>query len=88
MKTIKFIVIAAGLFMSGQLFAGSMKDTSDSWLRAKPSGGYIESETPEDEDDLSIYSSPVSDAWPVLILLAGGYWLLKRRRAQASGQEE
>ena len=87
MKTIKMMIIALSLFLAGQTYASSgaesLGELFDSmiqdWKDSPPllRGDLVGGDIPD--GDLGV---PVSDGLYVLIALAGGYIMLRKRRKE------
>ncbi len=85
MKTTKMIFMAVCLFFAGQVFAStgfdSMKDRTESWLQGsdEPSLRGSRATTETEEGDLFV-GTPVHDGLYVLVILAGAYMFVRKRK--------
>ncbi len=80
MKKIAILLVSI-LFVS-QSFASEMDELTESWTRSSSASGRIGNETTEmesEDGDMFILNSPVSDSVWILLFLAGGACLLRKR---------
>ncbi len=85
MKATKIVFLVVCLFFAGQIFAStgfdSMKDRTDSWLQGsdEPSLRGSRATTETEEGELFV-GTPIHDGLYVLIVLAGVYMFVRKRR--------
>ncbi len=91
MKATKMIFMAVCLFFAGQIFAStsfdSMKDRTESWLQGSDDPNLRGSRaTTETEEGELFVGTPIHDGLYVLIVLAGVYMFVRKRRSTTSQQ--